>query len=284
MDVSVILVNYKTKDLTTSAIKSVVEKTVGLKYEIFVVDNNSQDGSIEAVEVEFPNIKIIKNSINAGFGAANNIAIKQASGKYILCLNTDTLLINNAIKGMFDYMETNEKVGVCGGNLYDADMTPTMSYASFPNFWNCLSTTWLLKKIFPKLRNHEEVQTVKDVGFITGADIFFRKSVLDNVGIFDEQFFMYYEEADLCKRIKNAGYQIKVIPSAKITHLEGKSAKDFWNNAKLRVKSKYLYARKHQSKITLYSMKFSYVLLHILALIFTFNKENIELIKMHIRG
>ncbi len=284
MDVSIILVNYKTKDLTINAINSIIEKTQEIEYEIFVVDNNSQDGSIEAIEQEFPNIKIIKNSINAGFGAANNIAIKQAEGKYILCLNTDTLLINNAIKEMFDFLEANEKVGVCGGNLYDTEMQPTMSYASFPNFWNCLSTTWLLKKIFPKLRNHEEVQTVKDVGFITGADIFFRKSVLDNVGIFDEQFFMYYEEADLCKRIKNAGYQIKVIPNAKIIHLEGKSAKNFWNNTEMRVKSKYIYIRKHCSTITLFSTKISYILLHFFAYIFTLNNKNLELMELHKKG
>ena len=91
MDVSIIFVNYKTKDLTINAIKSVIEKTQEIKFEIFVIDNNSQDGSIEAIEKEFPNVNIIKNPVNAGFGAANNLAIKQANGKYILCLNTDTL-------------------------------------------------------------------------------------------------------------------------------------------------------------------------------------------------
>lgn len=284
MDVSVIFINYKTKDLTINAINSVIEKTQDLEYEIFVVDNNSQDGSIEAIEKEFPNINIIKNPVNAGFGAANNLAIKQAKGKYILCINTDTLLINNAIKEMFDFMETNQKVGVCGGNLYDADLKPVMSYANFPDFWNCLSLSWVLKKIFPVLRNHAEIKTVKEVDFITGADIFFRKSVLDDVGIFDEQFFMYSEEVDLCKRIKNAGHQIKIVPDAKIIHLEGKSAKNFWNNAKMRVKSKYLYARKHQSIFEIQAMKISYVLLHIIALICTFNRENIELIKLHWKG
>ena len=108
MDVSIILVNYKTKDLTINAIKSVIEKTQGINFEIFVVDNNSKDGSIEAIEKEFPNINIIKNPINAGFGAANNLAINQAKGKYILCLNTDTLLINNAIKIMYNFMEKEE--------------------------------------------------------------------------------------------------------------------------------------------------------------------------------
>jgi GT2 family glycosyltransferase len=97
MDVSIIFVNYKTKDFTINAIKSVIEKTQGIDFEIFVVDNNSQDGSIEAIEQNFPNINIIKNTTNKGFGAANNIAIKQAKGKYIFCLNTDTLFIISLI-------------------------------------------------------------------------------------------------------------------------------------------------------------------------------------------
>ena len=108
MDVSIIFVNYKTKDLTINAINSVIEKTEGVDYEIFVVDNASNDGSIEAIEQEFSNINIIKNPINSGFGSANNLAIKQAKGKYIFCLNTDTLLVNNAIKIMFDFMEKKE--------------------------------------------------------------------------------------------------------------------------------------------------------------------------------
>ena len=105
MDVSIIFVNYKTKNLTINAIKSVIEQTKEIKYEIFVVDNASNDGSIEAISKEFPNLHIIKNSENKGFGAANNLAIQEAKGKYILCLNTDTILLNNAIKIMCDFME-----------------------------------------------------------------------------------------------------------------------------------------------------------------------------------
>ena len=283
-DISVIFINYKTEKLTIAAINSVIEKTEGLDYEIFVVDNNSQDGSIEAIEREFPDINIIKNPINAGFGAANNLAIKQAIGKYILCLNTDTLFINNALKEFFDFMESDETVGVCGGNLYDEDLKPAMSYSKFPNFWNCQSFSWLLKKVFPVLRNHKELKSAKEVDFISGADIVFRKSVLDEVGLFDEQFFMYCEETDLCLRIKKAGYKIKAIPAPKIIHYHEKSSSNFWNNIKLRVKSKYLYARKNQSFLDLYAMKFSYVLLHLLCFIFTFNKNHFELMKMHLKG
>ena len=286
IDVSIIFVNYKTKDLTINAVKSVLQKTKDINFEIFVVDNNSQDGSIEAIEKEFPQINIIKNSTNAGFGAANNIAIKQAKGKYILCLNTDTLLINNAIKIMYDFMECkeNENTAVCGGALYDEKSNYIMSFANFPNCFNCLAFSWLLKKILPVIRNQKEPKNIKEVDFITGADIFFRKTVLDEVGLFDEKFFMYSEETDLCYRIKKAGYNIKIIPSAKIIHLEEKSSRNFWDNSRMRVKSKYLYARKNQNIIEIYLMKISYIIIHLIGYLFSFNKNHIYNIKEHIKG
>lgn len=286
MDVSIIFVNYKTKDLTINAIKSVVEKTQGIDFEIFVVDNNSQDGSIEAIEKEFPQINIIKNTANTGFGAANNIAIKRAKGKYILCLNTDTLLINNAIKIMYDFMEKEDSknIAVCGGTLYNENSNYIMSYANFPNLFNSLSFSWILKRLFPMIRNKKEPTNIKEVDFITGADIFFRKSILDKVGLFDETFFMYAEEVDLCKRIKNEGYSIKIIPQAKIIHLEEKSSKNFWENSRMRVKSKYLYARKNQSIIEIFLMKISYIIVHIIGYLLSFNKNHFENIKEHLKG
>lgn len=286
MDVSIIFVNYKTKDLTINAIKSVVEKTQGIDFEIFVVDNNSQDGSIEAIEKEFPQINIIKNIANTGFGAANNIAIKRAKGKYILCLNTDTLLINNAIKIMYDFMEKEDSknIAVCGGTLYNENSNYIMSYANFPNLFNSLSFSWILKRLFPMIRNKKEPTNIKEVDFITGADIFFRKSILDKVGLFDETFFMYAEEVDLCKRIKNEGYSIKIIPQAKIIHLEEKSSKNFWENSRMRVKSKYLYARKNQSIIEIFLMKISYIIVHIIGYLLSFNKNHFENIKEHLKG
>ncbi len=285
MDVSIIFVNYKTKDLTIDAINSVIEKTDGLDYEIFVVDNNSQDGSIEAIENKFPNINIIKNPINAGFGAANNLAIKKAKGKYIFCLNTDTLLVNNAIKIMFDFMEkeTNANVAACGGLLLTTEEKQQMSYGVFPNLINCNAFHWLLGYLFPQTKNRP-IKEITEVDVVIGADIFFRKSVLDEVGLFDERFFMYAEETDLCKRIKDRGYSIKINPEAKIIHLEGKSTSGLLNNAKLRVISKYKYAHKHQSWLSIFFIKFTYILFHTIGYLFSFDKNHLALIKMHFKG
>ena len=271
IDVSIIFVNYKTKDLTINAINSVIDKTENLEYEIFVVDNNSQDGSIDAIENVFPNINIIRNSVNAGFGAANNIAIKQARGKYIFCLNTDTLLINNAIKIMFDYMEKeeNQNIGVCGGILVNREGKPCVCGGNFPTLTDIL---WKfgIRNIFKKSYlnyktnlNSDEIYDTKNDIYITGADIFFRKSVLDQIGLFDEQFFMYFEETDLCKRIIDAKFDIKFIPEAKIIHLEGMSEKDSLQKKLRAKKSEMYYFKKHYSYMILI-VKILYIILYLI--------------------
>lgn len=284
MDVSIIFVNYKTKDMTINAIKSVIEKTEGIEYEIFVVDNNSQDNSIEAIEQTFPNINIIKNSVNAGFGAANNLAIKHARGKYVFCLNTDTLLINNAIKIMFDFMEKeeNKKVGVCGGYLVDSENKPAMCGGHFPSIKDTIFKTGL-RKIFPNYYKNFSIvlysndsKYIENIEYIIGADIFFRKSVLDEVGAFDEQFFMYSEESDLCKRIKNTGYDVKFVENARIMHLEQGSTKNKIVSRKRAKNSEFKYYKKHK-KYQLIIIKILYLIIFEIDWLITKNNDSKEL-------
>lgn len=290
MDVSIIFVNYKTKDLTINAINSVKSKTEGLEYEIFVVDNDSQDGSIEGIEERFPDINIIKNSTNAGFGAANNLAIKQAIGKYIFCLNTDTLLINNAIKIMFDFMEKeeNRNIGVCGGCLVDADNNPSIVGGMFTTLteiiWK-LGLRYIYKKGYNKYNTSlksNDLPYIENLDYICGADIFFRKSVLDEVGIFDENFFMYYEEVDLCKRIKNAGYKVKYVSDAKIQHLENKSCSNYLQRVKIGKKSELYFFKKHYGNQA-YIANLLYILMYFISGYIFLNKNCQELLKYEIQ-
>ena len=313
MDVSIIFVNYKTKDLTINAIKSVIEKTEGLEYEIFVVDNNSQDGSIEVIQDEFKGIDItnptpkskistlpqgegapvyvIKNPVNAGFGAANNLAIKQARGKYIFCLNTDTLLINNAIKIMFDFMEKeeNQNVGVCGGYLVDGNGKPCFMGGHLPSIQEVFLKFDFLKILKPLHNKYKESLTSEealkdsDVSSIIGADILFRKSVLEKVGIFDEQFFMYREETDLCKRILDNGYLVKYVPEAKIIHLEGKSSNDSLLANKRFKTSTMLYYKKHYPEYEKL-VSIIYVILYLIDWLISKNQNSKELLFFILRG
>ncbi len=230
MDASVIIVNYKTTDLVVECIKSIIKLTTGLSYEVIVVDNNSSDGCGDALRREFPdakNIKFVQLEANKGFGQANNAGFSVATGRNLLCLNPDTLLLNNAVKTLSDFIDSHSEVGACGGNLFDADMNPTQSF-----FRNLPSLAWDLSLL--TFRKVEELvyrgnvtfnHTARpiEVGYVTGADLMVKRSVLDKVGGFSPDFFMYYEETDLCCRIKRAGYKIVSVPQAKIQHLEGQS-------------------------------------------------------------
>lgn len=280
MEVSIILVSYNTKDLTRNCLNSVYEKTQGVDFEIYVVDNNSQDGSCEMIEQEFPQVKLIKNTENKGFGAANNIAIKQSTSKYVFLLNTDTVLLNNAVKIFYDFMEKpeNQKVAVCGGNLYNEDMSHQHSYGNFPSLGriaftvlglNFIFKSYYNKKFNPKGENNNN--ELKKVDYITGADMFMRKSVLEEVGLFDEDFFLYFEETELTYRMNKAGYKSIIIPDAQIIHLCGLSGEISLEKLKLFRSSELLYFEKTCNKLIRNLVKAMYLIRYLLD--FRFNTD-----------
>ncbi len=239
MNVSVIIVNYNTKELTKQAIRSVIDKTEGVEYEIIVVDNDSKDGSVEELKKTFQDkITVIESKENLGFGRANNLGIKQSKGKYVFLLNSDTELINNAIKIFYDYMEQNMQVGVCGGNLYNVNEVPEESYMMYKNtivsyfYWRYMELFYNIIAKFNKKKNYcrfNYSSKIKEVGYISGADMFIRRETLDKSGLFDENIFMYLEDADLNFRIRNENYNIKSVPQAKIFHYMSKSSGDIIN-------------------------------------------------------
>lgn len=248
-DVSIILVNYKTKELTCQCLKSIYEKTKDLNFDIFVVDNASYDGIEDILKVDFPDVKFIQNNENKGFGAGNNTALRVIDSKYVFLLNTDTILINNAVKILFDFIEANPNIGACGGNLYDEKNNNIHSYGNISDLTDLFLKTFFLRYFFPKRHkkmkdygtNKEREQ--KSVDFITGADLMIRKEALDKAGLFDERFFMYAEEAELQYRIKKAGYDIFIVPEAEIIHLHNKSPKKRERMYFEFLKSKYLFFR-----------------------------------------
>lgn len=227
-DVSIIIVNYNTLPLVRECIKSIEKHTSGIDYEIIIVDNNSNDDLIGLAD-KFPNSNVRTLSLpqNIGFGRACNAGTEISSGRNIFFLNPDTILINNAIAILSNFLNNHPQVGACGGNLYDTNLQPTLSYRRlFPGFFweineflNCIPE----KFIHPDSRLFNYSDSPINVCYITGADLMVRKSILDQVGGFRPEFFMYYEETDLCRRITKAGWKIYSVPDAKIQHLEGGS-------------------------------------------------------------
>lgn len=256
MDVSIILVNYNTADLLLACIDSILEKTQKIIYEIIVVDNASADSSLELMRSRFPSVKVIANEINVGFGRANNIGVKEAQGKYIWFLNSDTLLINNAARILFDAIEEYPKSGIAGGNLFDRDLNPTTSfYPLMPGFMSDID--YLFFNIFSKIKymqnlNFNYTNRILEIdGFITGADLMIKKTVFDELGGFDSDFFMYYEETELTYRLKKTGLKVISVPDAKIIHLEGASEIKKENTLRRTFESKYTYI----NKTNLYKIK-----------------------------
>lgn len=235
MDVSIIIVNYHSAEMVIDCVNSIYDKTKGVSCEIIVVDNASNDGSVERLSEAFGNrIKLIASPENLGFGKANNLGAVQASGKYLFLLNPDTVLINDAIGILHGYMEDNPNVGVAGGNLYSPEMTPTPSFCRvFDDIalekerasWRKLIGDRILAKL-PIGQNKpmsEFNHTVlpEKVAYIFGADMMLPRALFEAVGGFDPDFFMYGEEEELTWRITEQGYDVMSVPQAKIIHLEG---------------------------------------------------------------
>lgn len=250
--VSVIFVSYNTSELTINAIKSVYEKTEDIKYEIILVDNNSRDDTVSKVKEEFPDVVIYENKNNDGFGSANNIGVSLASGQYVFLLNTDTILCNNAIKILSDYLDENDNIVACGGNLYDKDLNPAASYSRlFPSiklelnelFFNFTSSL----NVFNSNFNFTEKPIIFK-GSISGADSLIRKDVFEKVGGFDEKIFLYYEETDLFYRLSKLNHRVASVPRAKIIHLEGGSEQVKEITLERSLNSKYYYLNKFFSK------------------------------------
>lgn len=247
MDVSIIIVNYNTEKLISKCIKSIYEKTQGISFEIIVVDNASP---IPPNTLKKSNkIIFIQSKINLGFGKANNLGVQHATGDYIFCLNPDTILINNAIKELFDFMQKNSYVGICGSNLYQQDLTPGHSYEMLEP--SIIQETLSLRGSTSKRFNEDfnSSATPKKVSHVVGAALMIPRKLFNEVGGFDKDIFMYMEETLLCHLVKKKGYVIYNVPQSKIIHLEGKSFQIKRHNLETYLSGRKIYFTKRYHSI-----------------------------------
>ena len=258
MDVSVIIVNYNTLQMTQDCIDSVFNKTKDVEYEVILVDNASTDGSKEHFEKD-DRIRYIYSNENLGFGRANNLGYQFSRGNYIFLLNSDTLLLNNAIMEFKKYLDNSENDVCCVGcELVDKDGKPAGSYGGFPDVKNFLGRILAHYKIHSeflygktKASNHFPFK----VDYICGADLFIRRQVIEQCGLFDPDFFLYFEETEMQYRFQKNGYYSMIINSAEIMHLHGGSdmQKGKFRRKSLRVaniemKSRFMYCNKIYGK------------------------------------
>ena len=264
-DVSVILVNYNTAQMTAECIDSIFAQTSGVDFEVIVSDNASKDGSRERLGAD-PRIRYIYNDGNLGFGRGNNEAIKIAEGRYLFLLNTDTLLLNNAIKTFYDYEEAHGGSLVLGCMMQDREGRPTSSFGDLPTPCNALKGV-LKGFIFNEFKFPVTDAAEKDVEMIVGADMFIPRAAFDAAGDFDPDFFMYFEEADLQKRMAQAGFRARIIGGPQIVHFGGASDPSPEKAARMRYnysESLFTYMRKHCSRIGYAAFRAAYAAIRVL--------------------
>jgi GT2 family glycosyltransferase len=262
-ELSIVIVSYNTKDLLRECLLTVHREATGLNSEIFVIDNNSSDSSPLMVETEFPQVNVIRSPINLGFGAANNLALEAAQGRYIVLLNSDAFLSGSALKLARDHMNVHPRAGLGGARLVGRDFSWQPSARMFPHLiTDALVHTGLSAK-YPKSRFFGHFDRTwadplqpSQADWVPGAFSIIRAEVLHEVGFFDPRFFLYGEEVDLCRRIKKAGYEIWYWPDVVVTHIGGESSRHM-NDVDLsgsqvvnwRMRSTLLYYRKHHGNM-----------------------------------
>ena len=260
-EVSIVIVSYNTRNLLRECLETVRAETTAIHSEIIVVDNDSRDGSAEMVQVEFPGIRLIQSNTNLGFAAANNRAFEHATGRYVVLLNSDAFFTPGSLQCAIDHMNTNPQVGLGGGKLVGLDQQPQPSARAFPSpLTEILNLTGLAAR-YPKSRlfgrpdyTWQDLSKSMPTDWLPGAFLIIRRDVLETVGYFDEDMYIYYEEVDLCRRVKKAGHQIWYWPDIVVIHIGGESSKTvkrlsmssagsqltLW-----RMRSEFLYYRKH---------------------------------------
>lgn len=262
MELSIIIVNYNTRDFLRDCLRSIYSSQGDFQYEVIVVDNCSPDDSVEMVRQEFPQAKLIASEINRGYAYANNLGLRQARGHYLLLLNPDTVLPPTALLGMLDFMEEHPDAGVAGPKLVLADGSLDLACRrSFPTLDVALYRLVGLSKRYPNSPRYNrynlgylDPDQVAEVDSVVGAFMCIRREALDQAGLFDERFFMYAEDIDLCYRIKvDHGWKVYYNPAVVVTHYKAQSTRKRFARMTIEFyRAMWLFHKKHFAQRTFF--------------------------------
>ena len=251
MKLSVVIVSYNVRDYLENCLQSVSRALEGIEGEVFVVDNHSDDDSVETVRSQYPWVRLIENQENMGFSRANNIAIREARGEYVLLLNPDTIVEEATLREVLRFMEEHPKAGGAGVMMHNADgsLAPE-SRRALPTPWvSCLKMLGFTKRYY---MSHLPWDQPSRIEVISGAFCFLRKKALDEVGLLDEDFFMYGEDIDLSYRLMKGGWENWYLPYP-ITHFKGKSTqKSDYRYVHIFYKAMLIFFRKHYSHLSVF--------------------------------
>jgi GT2 family glycosyltransferase len=259
-DVSIIIVSWNTREILEQCLKSIYEKTRDIYFEVILVDNASVDDTQEMVLSKFPQVTVIANDVNRGFACANNQGIAVASGRYVLLLNSDTLLYNNAIQKTVVFADLHPDMAVVGCKILNSDRTVQPSCFMFHSILNMFLAATYLYKLFPrnKFCGRQSMAwwdgaDVREVDSVNGCFMLVRRKSIKEVGAMDERFFMYGEETDWCYRFKKAGWKVLYAPEGEIVHLGGQSTAQKAGEMIVQLRISILqFIGKHYGRLTFY--------------------------------
>src|SRR5438093_4496785 len=254
LDLSIIIVTWNTCELLAKCLEAVPAAVGELAAEIWVVDNASSDSTVEMVQERFPEVHVIANRENRGWAGGNNQALKLSAGRFLLLLNADTEPRPGSLAALARFLDEHPDAGACGPMLLASDGSIQGNGRRFPTFWKeFLDVTGLRHLALGAYIRHfgwgrEDFTTRAEVDEVTGACLLTRRETAEQVGLLDEQFFMYYDEVDWCRRMKSAGWRVFYVPEAQVVHHVAASVKQVGFEAYRRLfESQYRYFRKHAS-------------------------------------
>lgn len=260
-DLSIVIVNWNTRDLLAQCIESIYDTVSDLDFETIVVDNASTDGSVEMVRRDFPQVQIIANAENVGFVRANNQAIARCQGRYVLLLNSDTQALPGSLDKTVQFMDEHPNAGIVGVRLLNPNGTFQASYTPFPTLWReflMLSGLgrWLIRPTFPSYGPQVEKGPQRIKGYVEGAYLAARRGAVDQVGGLDERIFMYAEDVDWCYQFHQGGWEVWYLPQAPIIHYGGQSSKKRRKRGEAELyRSRVYFFYKHYGKATAFGLK-----------------------------
>lgn len=258
MDVSIMIVAWNVRKLLEDCLESVFEQTKGIDFEVVYVDNASEDGSVEMTRERFPEVTIIENDENKGFIKANNQAIEIAKGRYVLLLNSDTIVLDNAIEKMVKFADSHPEAGVIGCKILNTDKTLRRACFLYPSALNMLISATCLQKGFPesKFWGRERMtwwgfDDIREVETVSGCCSLVRHEAIKQVGCMNEIYFVYGDDPDWCYRFKKAGWKVLFTPEPKVIHLGGQTTKLKADKFTLQLYgSKLLFIKQYKSKLS----------------------------------
>lgn len=249
MDLSIIIVNWNTRDLLSACLYSIALHPPPGAYELIVVDNASEDGSQDMVRRCFPESTLLVNNVNRGFASANNLAIRHSTGRYVLLLNPDTIILPGTFAGLIATLDQTPEAGAVGATLLNPDGSLQVSSYPAPTVWREAWRLFHLDRFRPVAiypPEHWKRETSFEVDTVQGACVLLRRDALEEVGLLDEGFFMYSEEVDLCFRLRQGGWEILWTPTARVVHFGGQSTQLMASEMFLQLyRAKVQYVRKH---------------------------------------